>query len=142
MGISSHHLVNTPCTFLSYLSFLFLFFLRPAHVTYGGSQARGWIRAIASSHSHSHSYSNEACMQPTPQLTEMLDPYLTHWARSGIEPETSWMLVRFVSTEPRWNSSFLIWKRSRWLRNNKNYRKKVDWKKKRLMLSIQQQPLV
>ena len=27
---------------------------------------------------------------------------LTHRARSEIEPASSWMLVRFVSTEPRW----------------------------------------
>ena len=27
---------------------------------------------------------------------------LTHWARSGIEPTTSWFLVRFISTVPRW----------------------------------------
>ena len=26
---------------------------------------------------------------------------LTHWSRPGIEPASSWMLVRFVSTEPR-----------------------------------------
>ena len=29
---------------------------------------------------------------------------LTHWVRPGIEPATSWFLVRFVSTVPRWNS--------------------------------------
>ena len=27
---------------------------------------------------------------------------LTHWARPGIEPVTSWILVRFVSPEPSW----------------------------------------
>ena len=27
---------------------------------------------------------------------------LTCWAKPGIEPETSWFLVRFDSTEPRW----------------------------------------
>ena len=27
---------------------------------------------------------------------------LTHWVRPGIEPTSSWMLVRFVSAEPRW----------------------------------------
>ena len=28
--------------------------------------------------------------------------FLTHWAGPGIEPVSSWMLVRFISTEPRW----------------------------------------
>ena len=27
---------------------------------------------------------------------------LTHWVRLGIEPSSSWILVRFVTTEPRW----------------------------------------
>ena len=27
---------------------------------------------------------------------------LTHWARPGMEPASSWMLVRFASAEPRW----------------------------------------
>ena len=30
------------------------------------------------------------------------DRSLTHWARSGIEPTSSWILVRFVMAEPRW----------------------------------------
>ena len=32
---------------------------------------------------------------------------LIHWARSGIEPESSWMLVRFVSTELQWELQLL-----------------------------------
>ena len=27
---------------------------------------------------------------------------LTHWARPGIEPTTSWFLVRFISVVPQW----------------------------------------
>ena len=27
---------------------------------------------------------------------------LTHWARPGMEPASSWILVRFISTELRW----------------------------------------
>ena len=27
---------------------------------------------------------------------------LTHWARPGVEPSTSWLLVRFVSAVPQW----------------------------------------
>ena len=32
---------------------------------------------------------------------------LTHWVRPGIEHASSWMLVRFVSAEPRWELLFL-----------------------------------
>ena len=28
--------------------------------------------------------------------------FLTHWSRPGIEPVSSWILVRFLSTELRW----------------------------------------
>ena len=32
---------------------------------------------------------------------------LTHWARPGIEPTTSWFLVRFVSAASRWELLFV-----------------------------------
>ena len=31
-----------------------------------------------------------------------------HWARPGIEPASSWILVRFVSTEPQWELLHLL----------------------------------
>ena len=44
-------------------------------VAYGGSQARGLIGAVAAGLCHSHSNAgSEPCLQPTPQLTAMLDP--------------------------------------------------------------------
>ena len=62
-----------------YLFFFFFFFffclLRAASVAYGGSQARGQIRAIAASLHHSHSNTgSETRLQHTPWLTAMLDP--------------------------------------------------------------------
>ena len=62
-----------------------------APAAYGGSQARGWIGAEATGLCQSHSNA---------------DPYttahgnagsLTHWARAGTEPATSWFLVGFVN---------------------------------------------
>ena len=37
---------------------------------------------------------------------------LTHWVRPGIEPMSSWILVRFVTTDPQWelHTSFQIQK--------------------------------
>ena len=46
-------------------------------MTYGGSQGRGQIRATAASLHHSHSNTGS----------------LTHWARPGIQPVSSWMPV-------------------------------------------------
>ena len=66
------------------LFFFFLFGASP--LAYGGSQARGQIRGVASDLHHSHSKSRS----------------LTHWVRRRVKPESSWILVGFVSTEPRW----------------------------------------
>ena len=44
-------------------------------MTYGGSQARGQTRGIASSLRHCHSNARfESHLQPTPQLMAMSDP--------------------------------------------------------------------
>jgi len=45
------------------------------NVAYGGSQARGRIGAVAASLCYSRSnVRSKLCLQPTPQLTAMLDP--------------------------------------------------------------------
>ena len=57
------------CCFWSFCLF------RAAPATYGGSQARGQIGAVAASLHHSLSnWGSEPCLQPTPQLTAMPDP--------------------------------------------------------------------
>ena len=62
----------------------------------------GWIGAEAAGLHDNHSNSkSKQCLQPTPQLTAIQD-LLTHWAGPGIEPTSSWTLVRFITTEPRW----------------------------------------
>ena len=67
--------------FVCFLSFCLL---RAAPAAYEGSQARGWIWATAASLHHSHNNARS----------------LTPWARPGIQPETSWFLVGFVSAAP------------------------------------------
>ena len=60
------------------LNFDFFFFFaisRAAPTAYGGSWARGRIRAVAASLHQSHSNAgSELRLPPTPQLTAMLDP--------------------------------------------------------------------
>ena len=58
-------------------------FLGAIAKAYGSSQARVPIGAIAASLHHSHSNSRS----------------LTHRERPGIEPQTSWILVGFITTE-------------------------------------------
>ena len=53
----------------------FLSLLGPLSGAYGGSQARGPIRAVAAGLCQSYSNARlEPCLQPTPQLTAMWDP--------------------------------------------------------------------
>ena len=58
--------------------FVFLLFLWAAPVAYGGSQARGLIRAAGAGLHHSHSNTgSEPHLGPTPQLKAMPDPQST-----------------------------------------------------------------
>ena len=83
--------------FSFFLIYFFLFFFSATPETYGGSQAKGLIRS-------NRSYSCWPTPQPQQrQILAMSVTYttahsnarsLTHWARLGIEPSSSWMLVR------------------------------------------------
>ena len=71
--------------------FLSFVFLRITPGAYGGSQVRSLIRAVAAGLCHSHSNTGS----------------LTHWVKLGIEPESSWILVGFITTEP-WQELHLL----------------------------------
>ena len=62
--------------FKVFFALFFVFGLfRATSTAYGGSQARGRNGATAVGHSHNHSNEgSELPLQPTPQLTEALDP--------------------------------------------------------------------
>ena len=64
--------------------FFFLLF-RVTSSAYGGSQPRGRIGTAAASLHRSHSNAGS----------------LTHSSRPGIEPVSSWTLVRFITAEPQ-----------------------------------------
>ena len=73
---------KTNCMKVVKMLFLFWFgfvIFRAAPMACGGSQPRGRIGAIAAGLHHSHTRS------------------LTHWARPGIKPATSWFPVGFVN---------------------------------------------
>ena len=80
-----------PCFF-----FFFLLF-RAAPKACGGSQAMGPVGATAASLHHSHSSTR---FERTCDLHHNSWQHLTHCARPGLEPTTSWFLVEFVSTVP------------------------------------------
>ena len=78
--------------------YLFNFFVclfglfRAASIAYRGSQARGRIRAVAYTAATAARDVSRACGNAGS---------LTHGVRPGIGSESSWILVRFVSTESR-----------------------------------------
>ena len=60
---------------------IIIFLFRAALMAHGSSQARGWIGAAAATYTTAQSNTGS----------------LIHWARSGIKPISSWILVRFVN---------------------------------------------
>ena len=61
--------------FIYFYFILFFGLFRAAPASYGGSQARGQIEAVATGLPHSHGIArSEPCLQPTPQLAATLDP--------------------------------------------------------------------
>ena len=92
--------------------FLFLFFVfficlgpHPQHMevlrlgaeselqllAYTTATATLWIQALSATYTTAHSNARS----------------ITHWVRPGIKPESSWMLVRFISTEP-WQELWVV----------------------------------
>ena len=84
--------------FSFFLSFFFSFvFLRASPAACGGSLAWGPFGAVAAGLRHSH---RQQCQIRTPSATYTTAHgnvrSLTHWARPGIEPPSSWFLVGCV----------------------------------------------
>ena len=70
--------------FFCFLLFLFLFFFSAA---YGCSQAKDQVRAVAAGLATSVTYTT----------AHVNTGSLTHWARPGIKPASSWMQIRSVN---------------------------------------------
>ena len=86
--------------------YLFLLF-RATPVAYGGSQDRGQIQAAAAGLHHRTATPDLGLIC---SLHHSSGPHQipTHWARPGIKPTSSWILVGFVTTEPQWKRLFVF----------------------------------
>ena len=86
------------CEFI-FLSFFFFALCRAASSAYGGSQARGPIRAVATGPRQSQSHSNVGSEPASATYTtaHVNARSLTHRARPGTKPATSWFLVGSVN---------------------------------------------
>ena len=87
--------------FLRLFSFFFFFFFlfRAAPAAYGSFQARGRIRAVATG-LQPQLLQQQLGLQATSATyttTHGSTGSLTHWARPGIKPTTSWILVGLIN---------------------------------------------
>jgi len=99
---SAHFLIGVCFFVFCFFVCLFCFLLFSAiPEAYGGSQARGLIVIGATAASHRHSHSQIQASSVTYTTAHGNTRSLTHWARPGIKPATSWFLVRFISAMPR-----------------------------------------
>ena len=81
----------------------FRLFFGTALAVYGGSQARGRMEAKqAASLRQSHSNVGIQAASATYTTAHSNTGSLTHWVRLGIEPESSWLPVGFMTTDPWW----------------------------------------
>ena len=65
---------------------IYVAFWRATCLASGSSPAKGAIGAPAASIHHSHSNTGS----------------LSHWARPGIEPTSSWIVVGLITAQPQW----------------------------------------
>ena len=91
------------CLYVIFFFFFCLFWATPT-AAYWSYQAWGQIGTAAANLCHRRSSAeSELCLRPTPQLTATPQRgSLTHWTRPEIKPASSWMPIRFISVEPRW----------------------------------------
>ena len=84
---------------LFWFSFCFVFCLfRASAMAYGVSQARGRIGARATNLHHSHSnVGSQPCLCPTYTTAHGNVRSLSHWAKPGIKPASSWIPVKCLT---------------------------------------------
>ena len=88
------------------LTFFFLLF-RATPVAYGDPQARGRMNQSYSCQPMQQSQQQRIWAESATYTTARSNARsLTHLVRPGIEPETSWFLVRFISIVPWWELLF------------------------------------
>ena len=79
--------------------FFFFGLFRATPTAYESSQARGRIGTAASGLHHRHS---DTGSKPTYITAHDKTGFPTHWGKPGIKPMFSWILVKFITTDPPW----------------------------------------
>ena len=89
------------CTEFLFLFFYYFLLFSATLVVYGGSHARGRIRAtvLGTAIATATWDPSHLCnLHHSSQQSQIPDPL----SLAGVEPASSWILVRFVSTAPQW----------------------------------------
>ena len=81
-----------------WLFFFFFCLFGATPIANGGSQARGQLGIVAAGHSNAGSKPRLECIHHSSWQHQILSSL----SKPGIEPVSSWILVRFISTEPWW----------------------------------------
>ena len=92
------------------LSPLFFLLFRAAPMAYGSSQAKGSNRSCSCRPTPGTQQRGIRAASATYTTVHGNAGSLTHWARPGIEPSTSWFLVRFDVSAPRRELQCLVFK--------------------------------
>ena len=115
-GLNLHHSIHPtqaiavmPLKWCITKELLFLFFgyflpFRATPMAHGGYQARGQIGAAAAGLHHSPQQCRIWAISVTYTTAQGNARPLTHWARPGIKPASSWMLVRWA----RWELPIIV----------------------------------
>ena len=88
----------------------FFFLSRATPVVYGSSQARDRIWAAAAGLHHSHSNAGSQALSATYTVAHNNAGSLTHWARPGIKPASSWVCNHLSHNGNSQDSNFDIYK--------------------------------
>ena len=96
---SSHFYAHSSSPALTLFMYLFIVFSMAALMAYGGSQARGVIRAVVAGLCHSHSNAGSKLrLRPTPQLMAMPDPKPTDQGQGlNLYPHGYWSGLLLLS---------------------------------------------
>ena len=81
------------------LSLLLLF--GTTSTSYGSSQVRGWNGTTASGIHHSHNTAGIWTSSMKYTTAHDKSRYMMHWARLGIKPTSSWILVALIFSAPQ-----------------------------------------
>ena len=94
------------CMYIYTYIYIYIHFFMASPTAYGSSQARGRVAAAAAGQ-QPHPQQYIQAISATYTTAHSNARSLAHWWEPGIEPKPSWILVRFLTTEPQCECLFM-----------------------------------